>query len=833
MFWRFGFQGTSAIVTLLEKDGVTLDDIMVEDELLQEVKAKNVKLLDFLSKPTNLAKLLGYITADDLDEARRFKFPFVTAEIFGCDVYQICDSLLSNQEILISFWTLMDKPAPLNPLQASYFAKINAVLLTQKTAAFQSVTQTIAFLRSQANTVQRLLKHVGSSSIAELILKLISVEDLPEGTGIVKWLSEEGLISHLFSQLDPHLDPEIHTTASQTLTDIINISYQSLVPPEQMNAQGQPIDMQVPTSGNAGNLLIDQMKRYNSTDSTLITAHIHRNRLLTVAFYVIYSKELLSRLVGFMLDRDAPNSTSSLTNGIGIIMELIRKYCRSSVNAVGFEIEHAEIQQHEYQLQLQAGRAMNPFPTPEKLNTLSCDMNDLLQVISGRLVDFVALLHSPKSVKAPTDTTVGKQFPLGSERLKICELFAEILHLHLVNHFFTFKWNNFLHSVVYDMIAKVFNTFSFTSAAPQVAGTLGQPPAAGEAGVEGGNVPNPDANLALTVSQRKMKELRVSVKKLIVSIFKEAKLMSLVTDAQRQNDYDVEQPRGVRLGYMGHLTYISDEICKLFERCSAELDDELRDYIASEEWQEYVSHALRETRDRDREPLGGTRPEAAPAGMGFAGSTLNQGSKFGGDESDFGSKSSRKKAEPATKDVSDDEDDAATGNKNVPAESDTFSDQFARFLCQQLVKGLPSRFLGGDSSDDDDEADKQCFGELEDKDVNFDIGEAINMDNQFAVASGAREPDEDTMSDDNTPGKGGDDEEGSAEDRNANSSENVSSFAADFDGAFNTRDLERALDSVTLSTNVSASSSVTADWADFGTLAPAPPGRKKSVTDVE
>lgn len=27
------------------------------------------------------------------------------------------------------------------------------------------------------------------------------------------------------------------------------------------------------------------------------------------------------------------------------------------------------------------------------------------------------------------DTTVGKQVPLGSERLKICELFAEILHL--------------------------------------------------------------------------------------------------------------------------------------------------------------------------------------------------------------------------------------------------------------------------------------------------------------------------------------------------------------------------------------------------------------------
>ena len=27
------------------------------------------------------------------------------------------------------------------------------------------------------------------------------------------------------------------------------------------------------------------------------------------------------------------------------------------------------------------------------------------------------------------DTTIGKQIPLGSERLRICELFAEIMHL--------------------------------------------------------------------------------------------------------------------------------------------------------------------------------------------------------------------------------------------------------------------------------------------------------------------------------------------------------------------------------------------------------------------
>lgn len=33
--------------------------------------------------------------------------------------------------------------------------------------------------------------------------------------------------------------------------------------------------------------------------------------------------------------------------------------------------------------------------------------------------------------------------------------------------FFKFPWNNFLHSVVYDMIAKVFNTYTFIAALPE------------------------------------------------------------------------------------------------------------------------------------------------------------------------------------------------------------------------------------------------------------------------------------------------------------------------------------------------------------------------------
>ncbi len=156
--------------------------------------------------------------------------------------------------------------------------------------------------------------------------------------------------------------------------------------------------------------------------------------------------------------------------------------------------------------------------------------------------------------------------------------------------FFEFRWNNFLHSVVYDMIAKVLNTFSYTASVPtSLAGNGPNPSDDNMAMGEERDKEGQDSSLEMSyriISQRKMKNLRMSVKRLVVSIFQDAKLISQILNAQRLNDYEVytvplmltlfsEQPKGLRLGYMGHLTYIADEVCKLFEKCSSELDDEL------------------------------------------------------------------------------------------------------------------------------------------------------------------------------------------------------------------------------------------------------------------
>ena len=46
MFWRFGFNQSSALEAIIEREGAKIEDILGEEDLLQEVKGLNQKVLD-------------------------------------------------------------------------------------------------------------------------------------------------------------------------------------------------------------------------------------------------------------------------------------------------------------------------------------------------------------------------------------------------------------------------------------------------------------------------------------------------------------------------------------------------------------------------------------------------------------------------------------------------------------------------------------------------------------------------------------------------------------------------------------------------------------------
>ncbi|KAI8888069.1 SAPS-domain-containing protein [Backusella circina FSU 941] len=580
MFWRFGFHN-SAIDSLLEREDVTLEEVMEEDDLLQEAKSMNQKLVDFLCKPENIKALLNYITATDLEESQRFKYPFLASEIIACEIPQITDAImLDHKELLEQFWTYLDRPAQarrrasdpkkqqkeeeeeeeeasvrgLDSLQASYFCKTIGVLL----AKYPSDMMT--FIQSDPENLTKILSHLHTSAIMDLLLTLIRMDELPEGKGVVSWLSEHGLLANLIDRLDPYLDSEEHSIAQQCICEIVRMSQTSL--PDS------------PTIG-LNELVID-----------------------------LKSEATIKKLAKFMLDPDAPNVTSTLINGVSIIIDIIRH------NNSDLETDPALAGVYGYQ-------------TNQMIRPVSVSLADMLKVMADHVAEFTHLLLKPRHATEPIRTTLGEMEPLGFERLKICELFAELLHCSnmsnlnnfnmtaeeeveleegnddvkdepvtnivkgvngdpdlsvgdylkakfveskampmCVDLFFAFPWNNFLHYVIYDMLHQVFN------------GRM-------DVGL--------NRNLA-------------------ISILKDGQLPDKIVIAQKTNDEECAKPKGMRAGYMGHLTFISDEIMKLFEGYPETIVSVVKDDIDMDGWNAYCNNELKETKDRDQLPLGGLRP---------------------------------------------------------------------------------------------------------------------------------------------------------------------------------------------------------------------------------
>lgn len=138
--------------------------------------------------------------------------------------------------------------------------------------------------------------------------------------------------------------------------------------------------------------------------------------------------------------------------------------------------------------------------------------------------------------------------------------------------FFKYPWNNFLHNVVYDVVQQVFN-------GPMDRGY------------------NPT---------------------LAVSLFEAADITSQIIDGQTASE-DSQVNSKTRMGYMGHLTLIAEEVVKFTERHPPELlSDVVMDKVMNQAWINYVEGALAETRERDNAILGGVRPEVA-VNKGFGG----------------------------------------------------------------------------------------------------------------------------------------------------------------------------------------------------------------------
>uniref|UniRef100_A0A3Q2Y778 Protein phosphatase 6, regulatory subunit 3 n=1 Tax=Hippocampus comes TaxID=109280 RepID=A0A3Q2Y778_HIPCM len=222
MFWKFDLHATSHIDTLLERDDVRLTDVMDEEDVLQECKAQNHKLVDFLLRPECMEELVTFITQEpsaDVEENIKYKYPNISCELLTSDVSQINDRLVEDEKLLVKLYGFLQNQPPLNPLLASFFSKVLSILIGRKPE------QIVEFLRKREDFVDLMIKHIGTSAIMDLLLRMLTcIEPQLLRQDVLIWLNQENIIQRLVDMVQPSLDEDRHSNASQSLCEIIRLS---------------------------------------------------------------------------------------------------------------------------------------------------------------------------------------------------------------------------------------------------------------------------------------------------------------------------------------------------------------------------------------------------------------------------------------------------------------------------------------------------------------------------------------------------------------------------------------------------------------------------------
>ncbi|CAE1307134.1 Serine/threonine-protein phosphatase 6 regulatory subunit 3-A,Serine/threonine-protein phosphatase 6 regulatory subunit 3-B,Serine/threonine-protein phosphatase 6 regulatory subunit 3,Serine/threonine-protein phosphatase 6 regulatory subunit 1,Serine/threonine-protein phosphatase 6 regulatory subunit 2 [Acanthosepion pharaonis] len=501
MFWKFNLLSSTHIDTILEREDVTLQELLDEDDILQECKARHKKLIDFLIRPDNLGEMVNMVTqepSEDIEEKLRYRYPNTSCEVLTCDVTQINDRLAGDDTYINKLYSFLGSKGPLNPLLASFVSKVMGLLIARKSEMI------FEFLKSKSDFVGTLLIHIGTSAMMDLLLRLITCIESPElRVEMIQWLNEQRLVERLVDQVVPTIDEDVHTNAAQSLCDIVRIGR------EQMS----------------------QLQDKAESDPLLVT---------------VECESTVCRLLYNILDGE--KNESVIVNGLLVIQTLL------DVKKQGFE---GELDQR----------------TPLDMERLTQGINNVLSAIAPRIKDFHSLLQNPPKPRyCAMPTTIGVlEPPLGNTRLQIAKLITALIQTNshsvnvelansgtigvLLDLYFKYIWNNFLHSQVEQCISLILN------------------------------------NSPSEVEDRKEHPL-------LQQIFIKCNLIQRILDSWEENDQYENRVGGRRRGYMGHLTKIANHIAECLEKGenSELLKDQMKE-IPEEyrnKWESFVSSTLAE-----------------------------------------------------------------------------------------------------------------------------------------------------------------------------------------------------------------------------------------------
>ena len=120
---------------------------------------------------------------------------------------------------------------------------------------------------------------------------------------------------------------------------------------------------------------------------------------------------------------------------------------------------------------------------------------------------------------------------------------------------------------------------------------------------------------------------------LAIDLFQTGRITERIVEGQERSDA-AQKKDNIRLGYMGHLTLIAEEVVKFSDRHPPELlSQAVLEKVTSKQWSDYVENTLAETRERDNAILGGVRPDMSVGPRQAVLNAVNAAHGFGGGSS--------------------------------------------------------------------------------------------------------------------------------------------------------------------------------------------------------
>ncbi|KAH6810130.1 SIT4 phosphatase-associated family protein [Perilla frutescens var. frutescens] len=220
MFWKLtALSASSPVESVLDKENFTLEELLDEEEIIQECKGLNSRLINFLRDRAQVEQLVRYIIEEPSEEAdskRTFKFPFVACEIFTCEIDVILKTLVDEEELMRLLFSFLEPNRPHSALLAGYFSKVVVCLMIRKTVPLMN------YVKDHQDVLKQLVDLIGITSIMEVLVRLVGADDhlYPNSLDIMQWLTDSNLLEMIVDKLNTLSSQEVHANAAETLCSI-------------------------------------------------------------------------------------------------------------------------------------------------------------------------------------------------------------------------------------------------------------------------------------------------------------------------------------------------------------------------------------------------------------------------------------------------------------------------------------------------------------------------------------------------------------------------------------------------------------------------------------